>query len=223
MSNLSLIKTVKDIIENVDLIIKSAEISLIFDPVLKISLNEDVNNTDVIMMGSGIIRNFLKLLNLEQQNNYHKGCGKYLKLAPDIEFDDIDFYLLKPVNLLDICDNVKNIIHTKKSINNLVIDRYLPCDRIASNVKKDVFYISLQCLYSLLTGNCYIPQYLQNIDDFILVIHGNKYINEKTKNNSISVFDNFNSFIKIYEKYGYNFSYVEVKTILPGILSNIKY
>jgi len=213
------INTVKDIIDNADLIIKSAEISPIFDPVFKIVLNDN-NEPNIIMMGDGIIRNFLKLLKLEQQK-VNEGCGKYLRLAPDIECDDVDLYFLKPVNLISIStNNIKNIIHTKNSINNLVIDKYLPCNRIACNSKKNIFYVSLQCLYSLLTGNCFLPKYLQNIDDFILAIYGDKYA--ATENNCKNIFENFNSLIKIYEKYGYTFSYVKTKTVLPCILLNIK-
>lgn len=224
MTDLSNIKSIKNIIENADLIIRAAEISPVFDQVLKICLcKDDENENNVIMMGDAVTSNFLKLLRLEQQNNNHKGCGKYLKLAPNLQSNDIDIYFLKPVSILNICHNVKNIIHTKKSINNLVIDKFLPCNRIASNVNKNIFYISLQCLYSLLTGNCYIPKYLQNINDFVLVIHGDKYLNEKDKNNYNNIFDNFNSLINIYKKYEYTFSYVQMKTILPSILSNIKY
>lgn len=97
--------------------------------------------------------------------------------------------MLTPVSILNICYNVKNIIHTKKSINNLVIDKFISYNRIASNVNKNIFYISLQCL---LTGNCFVPQYLQNIDNFISIINGNKYLNDKTKNNYKIIFDEFN-------------------------------
>lgn len=217
------IKTLKGIIENADLIIKSAEISPIFDPMFKIFINENEDEHNVVMMGNGITKSFLKLLKLEQQKT-NKGCGKYLKLAPDIESDDIDLYFLKPENLMDIStNNIKNIIHTKSSITDLVIDRFLPCDRIASNSKKDIFHVSLQCLYSLLTGNCFIPQYLHSIDNFITHIYNDKYINDKTKNNCHNMFDNFNSSIKIYEKYGYTFQYINTKTVLSCILSQIQH
>lgn len=226
MSDLSLIKTIKDIIENADLIIKSAEISPIFDPVLKISKNNlfESDNHNVIMMGDGITKNFLNLLRLEQQK-VDKGCGKYLKLAPDIESDNVDLYFLKVVNLVDISiHNIRNIIHTKNSIDYLVLDRYLPCNRIASNSNSEIFYISLQCLYSLLTGNCFIPKYLQTMDNFALSVYKNQYfVNDKIKISCKNLYDNINTSIEIYKRYGYTFSYIETKSIIPSILSQIQH
>lgn len=217
-----LIKTIKDIIENVDLIIKQAEISPILDLVYQISVSNEIKNDhSIIMMGDGIREEFLKLLKLEQQK-INKGCGKYLKLAPNIESNDVDLYFTKNVNLISIStDHIRNIIHTTKPINDLVIDRYLAFDRIASNSKKDVFYVSLQCLYSLLTGNCFIPKYLQNFNDFIFAIYSDNHINDHRNNRCKNIFDNFDTSIKIYEKYGYTFNYVKIKTILPCILWNL--
>lgn len=220
MTDLSYIRTIKDIIDNADLIIKSAEISPIYDPVLKILRDQNKDDPNVIMMGDGIRKNFLNLLKLEQQKS-NKGCGKYLKLAPDIESDNVDLYFLKTVNLIDISiNNIRNIIHTKNTIDYLVLDRYLPCNRIASSSKSDVFYVSLQCLYSLLTGNCFMSKYLRDINDFILSIYKDQYITDKIKIPCSNFRDNINNQINIYEKYGYTFNYIETKTILPCILAN---
>jgi len=191
--------------------------------VLKITLDQNQNQNqnqkdNVIIMGNEIVNYFLELLKLEQQKA-NGGCGKYLRLAPNLANDGIDLYFLKTVNLTNIpINNIKNIIHTKHSIDHLVLDKFIPCNRITSNIKKDVFHVSLQCLYSLLTGNCFVPQYLQNINDFIFtvnpfnksIININKFIQED--------FNQFNSLIKQYEQYKYTFSYIKIKTVLPCIL-----
>lgn len=83
MTDLSNIKSIKNIIENADLIIRASEISHVFDQVLKICLSKE-NENNIIMMEDAVTSNFLKLLRLEQQNDNHKEWGKYLKLAPDI-------------------------------------------------------------------------------------------------------------------------------------------
>jgi hypothetical protein len=221
MTDLSYISTIKDVIDNADLIIKSAEISPIFDPVLKIQRNETKDDPNTIMMGDGITKNFLTLLKLEQQKS-NKGCGKYLKLAPYIESDNVDLYFLKNVNLVNISiNNIRNIIHNKNTIDYLILDRYLPCNRIASSSKSDIFYVSLQCLYSLLTGNCFMPKYLKIVDDFILSIYKAQYITDKIKIPCSILCDHINNQINIYERYGFTFNYVETKTILPCILSRM--
>lgn len=221
MTDLSLIKTIKDVIENADLIIKTAEISPAYDPILVISLDEITDVSNVIMMGDGIVKKILQLLKLEQQN-VDKGCGKYLRLAPDIESNNVDLYFLKIVDLVDIPKhyNIRNIIHSKFSVNYLVIDKYLPFNRIASNSKQNLFYVSLQCLYSLLTGNCLLPKYLQKFDYFISSIYNGKYVSENIHEICKHNFNQINCFIEIYEKHGYTFNYIETKTIIPSLLES---
>ncbi len=213
MSDLLLIKTVKDIIENANLIIKHAEISPIFDPIFKIVLKEN-QDADIILKGPGVSDDFLRLLKLEQQKVVG-GCGKYLKLPEYFESDDVILFFLKNVNIKNTTFNIKSIIHTKQSIDSLVLDTILPCNRIAMNSEKDIFYVSLQCLYSLLTGNCFIPKYLQTMDDFILAFNKNIHPYK-------IVYNDINHHIKNCAKNGYTFSYIETKTLLPCILSRIQ-
>lgn len=159
------------IIENANKIIKYAQQSFDDDQVVKVSLISSLTDPDHVIAGSKAVSTFLGLLHEAQKRaleNEIKGCGPYLKLKHEFKADDTDIFFLSHNQHSRVkYDNV-DIVHTTfTSIKELLDNFDLPCCKTAMNMDGNVFWISLQCISSMLTGTMLIPKYFKKYDELI--------------------------------------------------------
>jgi len=151
-----------------------------------------------------------------------------LKELPDklntvsIKSNDIDIFFLGSEIPHRMYMGTTDIVHTKcKTVEDLLLNFDLPCCRAAFNSRHD-FWISAQCLYSLLTGTYPVPTYVQNKDKFIdlLKVHRNgdpMHVNEE------SLFERIQSRIAKYEERGFKVNWIETNEVLPWIKNRFHY
>lgn len=150
------IRTFDDVLKHADELIEVVESTYRDDYVYMISTENDYNkNQDWCIAGSKAVHE----------------VGKFL--GKDIVYDDVDiFFLNSPKQSRTKCDNV-DIVHLEtKTPEKLLMDFDLPCCRAAYN--GSTFWVSVQCLYSILTGKYHQPKYLECIDTFKAVINKNR-------------------------------------------------
>jgi hypothetical protein len=192
-------------------------------------VNDDkLQNTKNVIAGSKAVATLLELLRTEQKKaivDGVKGCGPYLKLAEHFKPDDTDIFFLdcKEISRLKY-ENV-DIIHLKVStVTDLLNTFDLNCCKTAMNMDKTIFWVSYQCLYTMLTGNCFLPKYLTSRELFQKIytksrrIYGTGFILFEQKCNATYL--RYETRIGKYKDRGYTFQYIDTDKILPCILSN---
>jgi len=79
---------------------------------------------------------------------------------------DVDiFFLNSPVKYRVKFGNSDLVFVKERSIESLLVGLDLPCCRMATNGLGD-WWISLQCIYALITGKYYLPKYLFDYSEF---------------------------------------------------------
>ena len=200
-------------------------------------LNRKSSNTEQpksCIAGSKAVAKLLELLHEEQKRsltNQVKGCGPHLKLIESFDPTDTDVFFLNS----EIEDRVKydnvDIVHLKAtSIESLLLNFDLPNCRAAyySDCENIVFYVSLHCIYSILTGYYHLPSYLQDKNNFNDVYKKNynegmdvSSIPLKTKGDKL--FNRLQYRIEKYKDRGYTCKYVKTDLILPWIKNGFFY
>lgn len=152
---------------------------------------------------------------LLQQNLPDQVYGSFEPTDTDI------FFLNSEMNHRLLLDNV-DLVHTKaKSVEELLLNFDLPCCRAAFNSKHD-FWISAQCLHSLLTGTYYLPSYLSNIDKFSGILEMYRYgdgLNPMDKH----MYDRLMHRIEKYKGRGYNCVWTHTDEVQPWIKNRFHY
>lgn len=249
----SSIKTINDVFVNANKIIKNIQKSYDIDPICEIyvsdtksiSLKEFMSNDTTtlkrkevklpevqqknVISGSKAVTTFLELLREGQKKALTdgvKGCGPFLKLADYYKANDTDIFFLDSKEVSRVKYENVDIIHLKTPTINHHIDNFdLACCKTSMNFEKTKFWVSLHCLYTMLTGNCFIPKYLQSLEIFKKVyVQANGKYSGYVSNHKNTKCDLMYSRIQLrIEKYterGYKFQYVETDKVLSCITSN---
>lgn len=124
-------------------------------------------------------------------------------------------------------DTVDIVYVTNKNVNDLLLTSDLPC-RVAINETGDC-WISLQCIYALLTGTYFIPNYLTNYNKFKELIE--KYYDvimgescdKILEKNIKKVFDKLTARMLKYSNRGFSCVLCETETMLPWIIYWLNY
>lgn len=184
-------KTIKDIILMASKIIDAVECNPMDDKVFVISIDKvkDISITPVCCIaGSKAVNLFYKFLKLEKAPFpcYFGNKIADNKIAGDFECNDTDiFFMNSKEHHRTTCGDV-DIIHIKESsVETLLLNFDLPCCRAATDDSEEIFWISAQCLYSMLTGQYFLPAYLKDIEHFTSVFDeqlANVSPNSKTRN-----------------------------------------
>jgi len=144
------------------------------------------------------------------------------KIYGTINPGDTDiFFLNSEINNRLVLPGI-DLVHTKaKSVEELILNFDLPCCRAAFNSKHD-FWISSQCLYSLLTGKYYLPLYLKNRDSFntLLLQHRNGDPMKVTDN---FLYERLIQRITKYHQRGFKCEWVDTDEVLPWIKNRFHY
>jgi hypothetical protein len=235
----SSIKTINDIFVNSNEIIKSVQLSHEYDPICVITIDlyesyfhKDLNShKDIepknVISGSKAVTAFLELLRAGQKKaktNDVKGCGPFLKLAEHYKSNDVDVFFLDSKEVSRIKYENVDIIHLKIPNITQHLDNFdLACCRTSMNLESTKFWISLNCLYTMLTGHCFIPKYLESLENFkVVYMKANKIYdyNKKNTDRCKVVFTRTQLRIEKYTERGYTFQYVETDKVLSFISSN---
>jgi len=241
----SSIKTIGSIITYANDIIEFVEKFHDIDPICKISIKDpqitfsSCKSTQTaepkhVISGSKAVTTFLELLREAQKTalkNGVKGCGPFLKLAEHFKANDTDVFFLdsKEISRLKY-DNV-DIVHIKvPTITEHLNNFDLSCCKTSMNIEGTTFWVSLHCIYTMLTGNCFIPKYLESPDKFRKVYNKENNITPKEifklipENSKLdkcdTMFVRIGNRIKKYKDRGYTFQYIETEVPLSCISSN---
>lgn len=238
------LKTIKDVIIHANKIIKIMERSFDIDQICKISVNDDVSNQNNsesyepkhVISGSKAVTTFLELLREAQKKALTdgvKGCGPFLKLADHYKASDTDIFFLDCKEISRIKYENIDIIHLQIPNIKQHLDNFdLSCCKTSMNMEGTTFWVSLHCLYTMLTGNCFIPKYYESPDKYRSVYNKANGISPKegfklfleSKNNKIDkcdlMFTRTKERIEKYKERGYTFQYIQTEIALPCIYSN---
>jgi hypothetical protein len=253
----SSIKSIKDIFIHTNDIIKAIEKSPDYDPIIEISVTENksmknsnyhegIDNTPYkskqncepkhVISGSKAVTTFLELLREGQKKariDGIKGCGPYLKLAEHFKSSDTDIFFLNSNETSRVKYDDIDIVHLKTRNISEHLDNFdLSCCKTSMSIDGGNFWISLHCLYTMLTGNCFIPKYLESPDKFRIFYNKTNNISTKkdfelfyeskdeTLDKCTKMFKRLNERIEKYRERGYTFQYVETDKALSWITSN---
>ena len=214
-----------DIILMADQIIETVELYPTFDYVFKITDRKEPESNDYPLFcfaGSKIVSSVARLL----RRNYFsllKSGMKISNLNIVCEFKEIDtdvFFLGSKTTHRLYIDNV-DIVHVETDkIEDLLLDFDLPCCRAASD-QNDNYWISLQCIYSLLTGKYYMPEYISDSITFIdIITQQQPELNNKT---ATYLFSRLQNRISKYEKRGFICYYFVTDNVLPWLKHRFLY
>lgn len=235
------IKTFHDVILMADKIIASVELDRINDKVisLRCKMIEDLsivtNSSETkiehkpkcVIAGSKAVTLISKHLKLAQKNlEYKKAINDLLEIKGDFKAEDTDVFFLNSSEPHRIICNDVDIVHlTTPDVSTLLLNFDLPCCRAATDEDDNIFWISLHCLYSLLTGKFFLPEYLSNIDMFkpIFAKYCENVNNRVYACSEKKLFDRLSYRIKKYENRGYTCQYIDTDVILPWVLNRFHY
>lgn len=250
----STIKSINDIFVNANEIIKSVQLSQDNDPICEISISENKsetmslnefmgkspsNSSKVVRMlglepknvisGSKAVTTFLELLREGQKKalvDGVKGCGAFLKLADHFKANDTDIFFLDSKEVSRVKYENVDIVHLKTPNITEHLDNFdLACCRTSMNLEGTKFWVSLHCLYTMLTGHCFIPKYLQSLEKFkVVYMKANGkysgYVSSHKNTKCEVMFTRIQLRIEKYTDRGYKFQYAETDKVLSCISSN---
>jgi len=230
----SSIKTITDVFVYANKIIKTVQKSIDTDPICCIEINKTNDKTvelepKNVISGSKAVTTFLELLRQEQKQaliDKVKGCGPFLKLADHFKSNDTDIFFLNSKEVSRVKYENVDIIHLKTvDIKEHLSNFDLTCCRCSMNFESTKFWVSLQCLYTMLTGNCFLPKYLESLEKFKTVyVSANgeytSYVNNHKNTKCSKMFARTQLRIEKYTERGYKFEYVETDRVMPFINSN---
>lgn len=223
------LENVSDIISLAGQIIDAVEADQINDKVFVLNRKSDnIGQPKSCVAGSKAVCKLIELLHEEQKSsliNQVKGCGPYLKLIKNFEPTDINVFFLNS----EVEDKVKydgvDIIHLKATtVESLLLNFDLPNCRAAyyCDGENTIFYVSLHCIYSILTGHYYLPLYLQEKGEFSKIYKNNFFECMEASSLLINtkgdkLFNKLQSRIEKYKERGYTCRYIKTDIILPWI------
>ena len=109
-------------------------------------------------------------------------CKKHRSYGKSFEPGDTDIFIVNSDRKFRSQFGSTDIVYTRdKTIEDLLLNFDLPCCRVATNPNGD-YWISAQCLYAILTGKYFLPEYLLSIGSFYPMIE--KYPGEELKKES---------------------------------------
>ena len=249
------LNTIKDIFIYANEIIKAVEGSPDSDPICEIRVNENrsilnsnyhegIDNTPYkskqncepkhVISGSKAVTTFLELLRQGQKKAVSdgvKGCGPFLKLADYYKATDTDIFFLNSGEISRLKYGEIDIVHLKTpTITEHLEDFDLSCCKTSMSIDGKDFWISLHCLYTMLTGNCFIPKYLESPDRFRNFYNNTNNISRrkdiesfyesKTTDKCTMMFTRISQRLQKYKERGYTFQYFETDKALSWITSN---
>jgi hypothetical protein len=130
------------------------------------------------------------------------------------------FFLDSPANHRFIIPGI-DLVHTKaKTVEELLINFDLPCCRVAFNSRSD-YWISAQCLGSLLDGTYQLPTYVSNPTRFYAML--DQHRNYETTSVEKMLFSRMTQRIEKYIERGFTPRYVETDEVLPWIRNRFHY
>ena len=115
-----------------------------------------------------------------------------------------------------------DIVHTPaKTVSELLLNFDLPCCRAAFDARGKV-WVSVQCLYSLFTGQYFLPAYTQNEKRMkeLLIKHRGS---DPMKHSEHFLFGRLMTRIEKYKKRGFEAVFVETDVVLPWIRNRFHY
>ncbi len=118
-----------------------------------------------------------------------------------------------------------DIVHApEKTVEELLLNFDLPCCRAATNSHFD-YWVSIQCLASILSGNYYMPRYCFNKQTFRekLMKHRNSNQPGGLSCGEPMLFDRLQERIKKYQLRGFNVVWIETEKVLPWIKQRFHY
>lgn len=244
----STIKSINDIFVNANEIIKNVQSSCDIDPICEISVGE--NKTEKISLptssfgykpkelvlepknvisGSKAVTTFLELLREGQKKavvDGVKGCGAFLKLADYFKANDTDIFFLDSKEVSRVKYENVDIVHLKTQNITEHLDNFdLACCKTSMNLEGTKFWVSLHCLYTMLTGHCFVPKYLETFEKFKEVyVKANgpykAYVHSHKNTKCEAMFTRTQLRIEKYTERGYKFQFVETDKALSCISSN---
>jgi len=251
------IKSINAIFVHANEIIKTTQYSCLYDPICEITVSENkspknsdfhdgVTNTPYkskqncepkhVISGSKAVTTFLELLREGQKKalaNGVKGCGPFLKLAEHFKANDTDIFFLNSKEVSRVKYENVDIVHLKTPNITRHLDNFdLSCCKTSMNVEGTTFWVSLHCLYTMLTGQCFIPRYLETPNEFRTVYNKahNKSIKkdfedfynskDKTTDKCNTMYSRIQLRVEKYKERGYTFHYVKTDKPLSCITSN---
>ena len=235
---ISSIKTINDVFVYANDIIKNVEKSTDFDPICKIEINGNNTNCEPknVISGSKAVTTFLELLREGQKKavtNGVRGCGPFLKLADYYKANDTDIFFLDSKEHSRLKYENIDIVHIKTPNITEHLDNFdISCCKTSMSIDGKTFWVSLHCLYTMLTGNCFIPKYLEKPESFRTFYNKPNNISTKKdfeafyepKDNKTDkctmMFIRLNGRIEKYRERGYTFQYVETDKALSWLTSN---
>ncbi|HSW75826.1 MAG TPA: hypothetical protein VLG50_02185 [Candidatus Saccharimonadales bacterium] len=156
-------------VNQLDVVIAGSKAITLLRKELKLANLKQIENHKLI--NQKYIQDFLKTYNntsvdvINITNILHQIDAYYAKshqkqLFGDFTANDTDLFIINSPDKQRFTLDDLDIIHTThKSIDALILDFDLPCCRVARDLQ-NTFHVSLQCLYSLLTGFVYVPHYV---------------------------------------------------------------
>lgn len=146
----------------------------------------------------------------------------------DYQPNDTDIFMLNsPIKQRFDSGNVDVVFVEDKTIDDLLLNFDLPCCRVATNGAGD-YWISIQCIYSLLTGIYFIPTYLANYNKFKELIF--KYPGdlvgvpaESIDKRSNYLFNRLKDRLFKYSQRGFTHMFYETDVVLPWITHRLDY
>ena len=234
----SSIKTINDVLFHANEIVKSVQTSCDIDPICEITVK--VNTSGIpfkskqkgepkhVISGSKAVTTFLELLREGQKKALTdgvKGCGPFLKLADHFKPGDVDIFFLDSKEVSRVKYGNVDVVHLMtKNITEHLDNFDLSCCKTSMNIEESKFWVSLHCLYTMLTGNCFIPKYLESIEIFQYVYvktNGTPYSPNQHLNGKHKVmYERIQLRIEKYKERGYTFQYFETNKVLSCIGSN---
>ena len=135
-------------------------------------------------------------------------------LYGDFKSDDIDFFILNSVNHHRVNIGSLDVVHLSyKTPEELILHFDLPCCRAARDLN-DNFYVSIQCLSSLLDGQVYLPSCYNDQEKYNLIIND---LGIKSR------WDKLHFRIAKYENRGYHFEYYDTNQIPKSLAKSFTY
>lgn len=169
------IKTIDDILNHANQIIEKVE----NDPMnfeMVIINSSLLSSKDHIpancIGGSSATMKLLDLLTEAQRNCYERGirgCGSHshLRLMKEFTPNDTDIFILNCKKESRTKYHDMDVVHkTSKTIEEFLQHVDLPPSQVVYTMinQQAVFYTTYHCLYSLLTGKYFLPEYLETAD-----------------------------------------------------------
>lgn len=186
-----------------------------------IMINTDNINTDNINKGNINKGNINKdnIYNINNDNINNENIENNLHINKFVH-DDVDIFHMNSEFMCYYRLDSFEIIYTKdKNPEQILMNADLPCCRAAFDGNYN-FWVSIQCLHSLLTREIYLPKYTSSIQDLHNVFMNNIKKGANTNNedelaSAIRFHDRLNKYIKR----GYKCIYYDTDVILPWIIN----